>query len=127
MPPESSVRYAVRFFYFDGTRDKYWSQSADRVDDVWMPFYKPRPAIVAAVKGLIQPTDTDEQKLRKIYAAVQHLVNTDYSRQRTRDEDRQAGFRDPQNSEDIWKSKRGDSQQLAFLVIALARAAGVHR
>ena len=35
-----------------------------------------------AVAGLIAPTDKDEDKAKKLYAAVQALDNTDYSRKK---------------------------------------------
>jgi hypothetical protein len=124
MPPRASVAFLVRFFYYRGTTEKYWGESADRVDNVWSPYYQPRKAIKAAVASLVQPTDTDEVKLRKLYAAVTKLENTDFSRERTRQEDKRNHLRDAHNSDDIWAQQRGDSEELTLLFIALARAAG---
>jgi len=124
MPPPSSVLYSVRFFYGIRTTEEYWANSGDNVDNVWYPFCEPSKSLRNAVHDLIQPTDTDEQKLRKLYATVMKFENTDFTRERTVAEDKKLGFRNPQNSEDIWLRKRGDSQQLALLFVALARAAG---
>ena len=124
MPPPSSVLYSVRFFFDDRTMQEYWANSGDRVDDVWYAFCEPTKSLRTAVHDLIQPSDTDEQKLRKLYAIIMKFENTDFTRERTVAEDKKLGFRDPQNSEDIWLRKRGDSQQLALLFVALVRAAG---
>jgi hypothetical protein len=123
-PPRATALYNVRFFYYDDTRDKFWGTVGDKVDTAWFNFYTPRKALVTVVNGLIQPSDTDEQKLSKIYTAVMQFENTDYTRRRSEAEDKKNGFGEAKNSEDIWNRKRGDSDDLTLLFIALARSAG---
>jgi len=124
MPPASAARYTVRFFYYDDIRDKYWGESGDSMDYWWSELYKPTKALVAVVHDLTVPTDNDEAKLRKLYQAVQRFDNTDLTRAHSRKEDEKANIREIQNSEDVWNRKRGDSEELTLLFIALARAAG---
>ena len=124
MPPSSSVRYRVSFFYWKGPAETFWGLTAGDVDTQWNNFYKPRKSLTDSVNQIIAPTDTDEQKLRKLYDAIMALENTDLTRERSKREDKASGFKEAHNSEDIWLRKRGSSDELALLYVALARAAG---
>jgi hypothetical protein len=124
MPPRAVRNYHVRFFYWSGTRNSYWGTTANDVDDHWMNFYKPSKSLTADVNQIIAPGDNDEQKLRKLYDAVMTLENTDLTRERSKREDKTAGLKEAHNSEDVWLRKRGTSNKLALLYVALARAAG---
>ena len=123
-PPVSSLKSQVRFFYWTGASGSYWGRTGDSVDSVWKDFYSPTKELIGAVNQIISPADTDEQKLHRIYDAVTALENTDLTRERSEREDRQAGFKEAKKSQDIWRRKRGNSQELALLFIAFARAAG---
>ena len=85
MPPIDSFLYKVRFYYrsqydpVDPDEDwkamaKEWSKDVDH-------FAEPTKTIRDAVAGLIATSDTDLAKAQKLYAAVEALDNTDYSRQ----------------------------------------------
>jgi hypothetical protein len=124
MPPASAAFYNVRFFYYRDGRDKYWGTTGNSVDEWWSDFYKPTKGLVSAVHELTLASDDDEAKLRKLYLAVQKLENTDLTRAHLRKEDAKQKLREIQNSEDVWKRKRGSSADMALLFIALARAAG---
>ncbi len=125
MPPISSFTYRVLFYYssyhtadeFWKSETKFWAKNQDK-------FIGPGSAVNNAVKEIIPPGDTDEQKLRKLYAAVQHLDNTSFSRAHTDTEDKSEGLREIKNTDDIWLRKRGTDDQLAGLFVAMARAAG---
>ncbi|HEY1744891.1 MAG TPA: DUF3857 domain-containing protein [Granulicella sp.] len=124
MPPEESIFYKVRFFFYNDTREKYWGTSGDRVDSVWSNFDQPHKAVTDAVHDLVLPSDSDEVKLHKIYTAVMQMENTDLTRRRTQRENKQNGTRVAKNSDDLWIAKRGDSWELTLLFVAMARAAG---
>ena len=123
-PPISSLSYRVRFFYSTGDSSEYWSLTGGPVDADWKNFYNPTKSLTEAVNQMIGPADTDAQKLRKIYDAVMALENTELTRARSGREDKQEGFKEAKKSEDIWRRRRGNSQELALLFVALARAAG---
>ena len=124
MPPASTLLYNVRFFYHSGSRDDYWGTTGDEVDRDWSSFDNPRKTLTAVVHEMLLPADTEDQKLHKIYAAVEQLENTDYTRERSEREDKQSGIREAKNSDDIWNCKRGDSEDLTHLFVAMVRAAG---
>jgi hypothetical protein len=67
---------------------------------------------------------TPEAKARKLYDAVQALENTDYTRVKIKDV--RNVFRTFKKAHDIWSEKRGSSEDIAGLYLALARAAGLN-
>ncbi len=125
MPPIGSFTYRVLFYYtgytspddFWKNEGKFWAKTQDK-------FIGPGPAVNAAVKDLVAPSDTPDQKLRKLYAAVMKLENTRYTRQHSAEEEKAQGFKEIHTADDIWTRKRGTDDQLAGLFVAMARAAG---
>ena len=64
-------------------------------------------------------------KAKKLYAAVQALDNTDYSRKKSETELKQLKLKEAKHAEDTWKQKSGDSEDIALLYLAMVRAAGL--
>lgn len=124
MPPSASVFYRVQFFYYAGTMNEFWGDRGGDVNDVWSQYDQPRKLLTEAVQQLIAPANTDEQKLRKIYAAVTAMENTDLTRERSDEENKRNGLHHANNADDIWTRKSASSDELALLFIAMARAAG---
>lgn len=126
MPPIKSFSYRVLFYYtpyrtfdeFWTSEGKYWSKRRDK-------FIGPGPKVTAAVHQLTTPSDTPDQKLRKLYAAVMRLENTDFTRERTTTEEKAQGLGEIRTTDDILERKRGSGDQLAELFVAMARAAGM--
>lgn len=126
MPPISSFTYRVLFYYspYHSTEDfwkeegKYWSKGRDK-------FIGPGPKVTAAVHELTAQSDTPDQKLRKLYAAVMQLENTDFTRTHEKEEDKAAGQHETHSTDDVLENKRGTSDQLTELFVAMARAAGM--
>jgi hypothetical protein len=124
MPPFGSTTYRL-LFYYATTRDaneywkkegKFWSKEVDR-------FANPSSAMHAAVDSLTTPADSQDVKLRKLYAAVMGLENTRFTRQHTAQENKAEGLK-VKTADNIWEQKRGSPEELDRLFIALARAAG---
>lgn len=126
MPPIGSLGYRVLFYYsayrngeeFWRGEGNYWSKTANK-------FIGPGQGVDAAVAQLTAPSDTPEQKLKKIYAAVERLENTNYTREHTRVEDRADGLKTVSTTDEIWAQKRGTANQITGLFVAMARAAGM--
>ncbi len=126
MPPIQSYLYKVLFYYkssgsaseFWLTEAKFWSKDVDKFADPSKPIHD-------AVNGLIAPTDSDEVKARKLYAAVQALDNTDFSRARGESEMKVLKIKEAKRAEDTWVQKSGDSDDVALLYLAMLRAAGL--
>ena len=126
MPPIKSLLYRV-FFYYKAQSDaahfwpdegKLWSKDVDK-------FAEPSKAIRDAVSGLIASSDSDLDKAKKLYDAVQALDNTDYSRQKTASEMKELKIKEAKHAQDTWEQKRGSSEDIAMLYLAMLRAAGL--
>ena len=124
MPP--SHNYSLRaLFYYTVARTsneywvdegKYWSKNVDRFIDAGK--------LSAAANQIVAPTDTPEQKLRKIYAAVMELENSSFTREHTGAEDKAQGIK-IRTAADVWEQRRGNRDELTQLFVGLARAAGI--
>ncbi len=123
-PPLESYAYRLKFYYsqeasqaeFWGREGKVWSKDVDR-------FANPSDSLRQAVAKIVSPADTDEQKLKKIYAAVMTLENTSFTREHSASENKAEGLR-VKTASDIWEQKRGSDDEITRLFIAMARAAG---
>ncbi|MGD0348187.1 MAG: DUF3857 and transglutaminase domain-containing protein [Terracidiphilus sp.] len=126
MPPIRSFLYKVDFYYsfaHDSTdywvsEAKLWSKDVDKFAEASKP-------IKAAVDSLIAPGDSDLDKAKKLYAAVQALDNTDYSRQKTATEMKELKLKEARHADDTWAQKSGSSEDIAMLYLAMLRAAGL--
>ena len=126
MPPVSSFTYRVLFYYSAyRTTEEYWKNEMKHWSKVQDKFMGPGSAVSAAVKDLVSPSDTPDQKLRKLYAAVMKLENTSFTRQHSSEEERAQGFKEVHSTDDIWTRKRGNNDQITDLFVAMARAAGM--
>ena len=126
MPPSDSYLYRVIFYYKNATsasdfwitESKLWSKDVDH-------FAEPTKSIKDAVAGIVAPTDSELDKARKLYKAVQDLDNTDYSRKKSESERKQLKLKTIKRAEDTWTQKSGDSEDIALLYLAMLRAAGL--
>jgi Transglutaminase-like superfamily len=126
MPPIQSFTYRVLFYYSAyRTTEEFWKNEGKVWANSRNKFIGPGPGVSAAVRDLISPSDTQDQKLRKIYAAVMKLENTNYTREHSNSEEKAEGFKEIHNTDDIWARKRGNNDQLTALFVAMARAAGM--
>jgi hypothetical protein len=124
MPPIESFLYKVRFYYMNATtpanfwtsESKDWSKEVDH-------FAEPSKSIHEAVNGLIAPGDSELDKAKKLYKAVQALDNTDYSRKKSESEMKLLKLKTARHAEDTWSQKSGSSEDIALLYLAMLRAA----
>lgn len=126
MPPLNSVLIKVHFYYsYSGSAQQFWaSEAKDWSKDVDQ-FASQSSAIHDAVNKLIAPGDKDEDKARKLYAAVEAMDNTDYSRSLGTTEMKVLHLGETKRAEDTLTKKSGDSEDIAMLYLAMARAAGL--
>lgn len=126
MPPIQGFLYRVFFYYmaastpneFWTNQGKLWSKDVDK-------FAEPSNAIRSAVSGIVAPNDSDLDKAQKLYAAVQALDNTDYSRRKSESEMKQLKLKMAKHAEDTWTQKSGSSEDIAMRYLAMLRAAGL--
>lgn len=132
MPPENEVRFRVDFIYNPdryATPDKdpnaFWKKYGKRAFRDFDNFIDNPRAMSDAVAQIVAPGDSAEIKLRKIYDRTQRLRNTSFERQKSAQEAERENLRPAKNVEDLWKRGYGDGNQITWLFLALARAAGV--
>jgi len=126
MPPIQSFLYKVGFFYsyardpaaYWASEVKLWSKDVDK-------FAEPSKTINDAVNGLVAPTDSDLDKAKKLYDAVEALDNTDYSRKKSVSELKELKIKEAKNAVDTWVQKSGSSDDIATLYLSMLRAAGL--
>jgi hypothetical protein len=132
MPPENELKYQVDFIYIpdlihDSEKDpkafwkKYGKAAYHQVED----FVDKRRAMTEAVAQIVAPGDSAEAKLRKIYERTQGLRNTSYERRMSEQEGERENLKQAANVEDVWKRGYGNGVEIAWLFLALVRAAGI--
>lgn len=125
MPPVRSFTYRVMFSITqartvsDFWRDagKEWSKKVDNQIDV-------NGNLRSIAADITKDATTPEDKLHRIYEAVQKLENTDFTREHQAAEDRADGMHKVNNAAQVYLHGRGTPDQLTYLFIGLARAAG---
>jgi hypothetical protein len=129
MPPENAMKYRVDFIYSDDTLEtdpnRFWKKRDKKLYEKVESFVNKRKAMEEAVAQTVAPGDSPETKLRKLYARVQQLRNTSYEVQKTAQEEKRAKEKGIGSVEDVWKQGYGTGEQITWLFLGLARAAGL--
>lgn len=126
MPPIQSALYRTLFYYtWASSEGDYWTQEAKSWSKDVDHFAEPSGAIKSAVAGIVAPGDSDLVKAQKLYAAVQALDNTDFSREKGKAELKVLGLRQAKRAEDTWAQKSGSKDDITRLYLAMLRAVGI--
>jgi transglutaminase-like putative cysteine protease len=121
MPPMKSYTYRVLFsFTAFRTQDEFWKAQGKQWSKHADAFMKQNGDLKTATDAAIAGATTPEEKLKKIYAKVMSLENTDYTRERERTETGKVN-----TVSDVLSLGRGSSTQLTYLFVAMAREAGL--
>jgi len=132
-PPEDTLKMRVNFYY--GTRNmtkpgefwkeegKYWNKEVEK-------FMGHSSAVAAATGQVTTPSDTPEQKARKIYAFIQAMRNRTYEHDQSfLEEMAQEQGKDKDKpkitAENILNKKEGFRDELVRLYVAMVRAANI--
>jgi hypothetical protein len=123
-PPLTDEAYGVDFFYtYTPDVKTYWQVQMSFWTKALNAYTAPTQALQNAVKELVSPSDSAPDKAKKLYDAVQKIENTDSSPDGaplTGSEWIPRG-----KVETVLLSKKGSSNQIAFLYLALMRTAGI--
>jgi hypothetical protein len=126
MPPLRDAVYQVHFDYSHVEDIDSYAISQEKIWwDNLRDFAAPSRSIRAAVASLISPGDSDLDKAKKLYTAVQAFDNTDYSRKKTEAERRELKLKETRRAADIWEQKSGSRNDLALLYLSMLRTAGL--
>jgi Transglutaminase-like superfamily/Domain of Unknown Function with PDB structure (DUF3857) len=123
-PPLTDEAYGVDFFYTHTPDVKtYWQGQMGFWTKALNVYTSPTQALQNAVKEIVSPSDSQLDKAKKLYETVQKIENTDSSPDGaplTGSEWIPRG-----KVESVLLSKKGSSNQIAFLYMALIRTAGI--
>jgi len=126
MPPVRTSLYRVKFYYMNShSAQQYWLDEAKYWDKDIAKFTEPSKKLKEAVATLVSPADAPMDKAKKIYAAVQALENTSYTRQKSASELKQLKLKEIKHAEDVWERKSGSPEELTLLFVTMARIAGL--
>jgi len=128
-PPPRILKMRVNFYYgsdkmskpqdFWKGEGKYWSKDAEK-------FMGDSSAVAAAVNQIVGPSDTPDQKVRKIYEHVQKMKNLNYDREEGAIEEQLAkDAKERRTIGDALRKNEGYRDELVQLFVAMVRAVKV--
>ena len=124
-PAPAGQAYEVSFFYTPTSNEKdFWQKEMSIWTKLVNGYTAPSPALQHLVEEMVAPSDSQEEKARKIYAFVQKFENTDFNSNGVPNID--SDWIPRGRVEHLLETKKGSSNQLAFLYLALTRAAGLN-
>ena len=131
MPPERAIEARVSFFYQDpdapsaiDSTDHFWNSYARKWSASMEHFIDKKSALNNELSKIVNPADSPEAKLRKIYADTLKIRNLQMEDYKTAKEHKDENLKDNNNVEDVLKHGYAYGQQINYLLIGLARAAG---
>jgi hypothetical protein len=123
--PQVDLAYYVEFYMKpEVSVEAFWKAATERWADRLKDYASEGGGIKEAAAQITAGLATPEAKARKLYDAVQALDNTDYILEKIKDE--RNITRKFKKAHDIWSEKRGSSEDITGLYLALARAAGLN-
>jgi hypothetical protein len=127
MPPQQDFMPQMRFFYVGreaSISDSFWQDVGRKWNNEVEHFIGNHKEIYQAAIEAMGSETNSEQKLRKLYARAQQTRNLSYERERTEEEQKKENLKANQSVGDVLARGNGNSNDLARLFVALARAAG---
>jgi hypothetical protein len=123
-PPLNTQTYGVDFFYtYTPDVKDYWQKQMGYWNKALNAYVENTSAIETAVKETISPSDSQLDKAKKLYALVAKIENLDSNPEGaplTGSE-----FIPRGKVESVLLNKKGSSNEIAFLYLALVRTAGI--
>jgi hypothetical protein len=132
MPPENETKFRVDFIYVADSAlepekdpEVFWKKYGKRMYHVVDGFTDHRRAMTDAVASIVEPGDTPDIKLHKLYERTQRIRNLSFERPRSEQEVDREHLKTINDVEELWKQGYGDGNQITWLFLALVRAAGI--
>ncbi len=128
-PPSNLSKMRVNFYYGSSRMvkpEQFWKDEGEYWNKEVESFAGHSAAVAAAVNQVIVPSDTPEQKARKIYAFVQKIRNLSYVSKESRLEtilNRES--KGKRTVDDLLHNNEGYRNELTRLFWAMARAANL--
>ncbi len=130
MPPMDALQARVEFYYrsedepSSETPDQYWKGIGKKWNADVDHFVDKKKELAQEVSQVVGASDPPEEKLRKLYARTLKIRNLDMEDSKSQKENKQEEIKPNNNVEDVLKHGYGHNNDINFLLIGLARAAG---
>ncbi len=126
-PPEESLRGRIEIFYTYGfwDPDSFWIGLAKQKAKTNDEFFKKSGRAHEEVQRLLAPGDSDEQKLRKLYARVQQIRMISFEESKTEKEIKREELKENKNVDDVLSRNYAYANEVDLVFVAMARAAGL--
>jgi hypothetical protein len=134
-PPEEQIEPRLEFSYGEDydmdtktLRDPtlFWNAYAKLANRAVDDFIGSNGAWQKVVAEIIQPGDSEETRLRKLYTRVQQLRQFPKGSEWTEEEIKENKDHAINKASDAWRQQRGRHAQINLLFFGLVRAAGIH-
>lgn len=126
MLPNSILRWRVYFYYQEShNQDEYWKTQGKFWNKDVESFVEKNHGVDTVLGQIVSPSDTPEQKVRKIYAFVASLENQDYVPDRSKQENKVLDLKANKGAEDVLSNRSGTHDDLNRLFVSMVRAAGI--
>lgn len=124
--PDSELTSRFEFYYLSSRLDGelFWAETMKGWSREVESFLGNPKALADAAASISQESDTDDQKLRRIYSRVQRLRNLTNEIPLSSKQAKREDIRPNKNAPDVWKRGYGTGRDIDLLFVALARAAG---
>src|ERR1700694_835547 len=126
-PPPDMMKMRVEFYYGSSSMAKpleFWKEEGKRWSKEAEKFIGHSSAVAQAAGQVVGPSDTPEQKVRKIYAVVQKLKNSSFEKQSFL-EDFAEKPKGSSSAEQVLKQSSGSRDEITRLFVAMVRAVSV--
>jgi hypothetical protein len=124
-PPAQGRAYRVAFYYLATPDEKeFWRKDMTFWNKQLNAYISPSSGLKSTVSELIADAASDTDKAKKLYSAIEKIENIDFQ------SDGEPGIGSEWipagNVEQVFLDKKGTSNQIAYLYLAMARIAGLN-
>jgi hypothetical protein len=125
-PPESALRgkIIVNYTYLVWDAKSFWRSVGREDGKLYAEFLKKSGQSHREVQRLVGPTDTPEQKLRKLYDRTQQIRMVSFDEAKTEKEKKREQLKENKGVDDVLSRNYAYGNEVNLVFIALARAAG---
>lgn len=128
-PPPEVMKMRVNFYYGTGKMAKpaeFWKEEGKYWNKEVEKFIGHSSAVAAAANQAVNPGDSPEQKVRKIYAQVQKMKNLTYAQEAgSIDEMLSKMSKEKRTLEDVLRNQEGFRDELSRLFVGMVRAVNI--
>ncbi len=103
----------------------YWTREGEDLHERMLKETKPTKLVLTTLESIVAPTDTPEQKLRKIYEFCRTKLLNRVSSAAGFSQSQREKFKPNETASDTLKIGHGYGEDLNIVFVALARAAGL--